>query len=148
MRNFTNYWEKSRIMARACLAYKPASVLDVGCGEGKLVKLLRDEGVDARGIDIGECGKYCPKYCSYGNASDIPFDDSSFDIVVSDGVLEHIPEEDIDKVYSEMKRVGKHIILRICVKTKPWPGHITIKPISWWKKKMVGCQFIGKEWNR
>ena len=147
MKDFTNYWAKSKMMARVCLAHNPTTVLDIGCGEGKLVNLLRGVGIDAHGIDIGKCGKYCPDYCYFGDARDLQFGDGQFDVVVSDGVLEHIPEKDIDKVYSEMKRVGKHIIARICVKTKKWEGHITIKPISWWKEKLPNCEFIGKEWQ-
>ena len=142
---YTNYWAKSRLVAKVCAYFKPKSVLDVGCGEGKTVKLLRDMGIDAYGIDTGEMGKYDKEHCIYGDARYIPFKDKRFDIVVSNDFFEHIVEEEIDQVYNEMKRVGKKVIARISLKEKD--NHFTVKPISWWKEKLPGCHFIGKDWR-
>ena len=36
----------------AIVAYAPASVLDVGCGEGWLVRALTGQGIDVLGVDI------------------------------------------------------------------------------------------------
>jgi len=140
------YWGKNKIVARAAMYHNPKSVLDVGCGTGKIVNLLRNEGIDAWGIDIAEeKGEFAPEYCVYGDAINIPFEDNRFDVVVSNDFMEHIAEENIDKVYSEMKRVAKHVIARICI--KPYRYHLTVKPISWWKEKLPGCEFVGKDWQ-
>ncbi len=144
------FWVKNKIVARAALEHKPNRVLDVGCGEGKIVNLLRRQGVDAWGIDSCqqegyEFGKYAKEYCIKADVRKIPFEDNYFDVVVSNDFFEHISEEDIEAVYSEMKRVGKHIIARISL--KPEVHHLTVKPIEWWKQKLIGCEFIGKEWN-
>ena len=48
----------SRVLAtnlaieNAILATRPASVIDVGCGEGWLVRRLRERGISARGLDV------------------------------------------------------------------------------------------------
>ena len=38
-------------IVQAVLAVSPASVLDIGCGEGWLTRLLRSKGIDAYGVD-------------------------------------------------------------------------------------------------
>lgn len=38
-------------IVQAVLAIPPASVLDIGCGEGWLTRLLRSKGIDAFGVD-------------------------------------------------------------------------------------------------
>ena len=143
--NFTNYWEKNRLMARACLEHKPKKVLDVGCGEGKLVKLLRDEGIEASGIDIEGNGKYASRWCGYGDALEIPFPNNYFDVVASNDFFEHLEGDEVLIVYSEMQRVGKQVVARISLKEKD--NHLTVKPISWWKEKLPGCHFVGKDWE-
>ncbi len=145
MRNFTNYWAKNRIMARAVMEHKPTSVLDVGCGEGKLVSLLRDKGIVTHGIDIDKCGKYAPQWCGYGDALEIPFSDNYFDVVVSNDFFEHLEEGEVPIVYSEMQRVSKQVVARISLKEKD--NHVTVKPMSWWKEKLPGCHFVGDDWE-
>lgn len=85
-------------------------VLDVGCGDGFLARVAFGEKLEA-GIDLdeGEVGRAI-KSASYqkalvASATEIPFKDRSFKTVVSNCVLEHIP--DIDKALSEIRRVLK-----------------------------------------
>jgi len=85
-------------------------VLDVGCGDGFLARVAFGEKLEA-GIDLdaGEVGR-ATKNGSYqkalcASATDMPFPNRSFKTVVSNCVLEHIP--DIDKALSEIHRVLK-----------------------------------------
>jgi len=85
-------------------------VLDVGCGDGFLARTAFREKLEA-GIDLdkGEVDR-AVKLGSYGkalyaSATEIPFPDKSFRTVVSNCVLEHIP--DIDKALKEIHRVLK-----------------------------------------
>jgi SAM-dependent methyltransferase len=89
-------------------------VLDYGCGSGKIVSLLRDRGVDAWGCDVFyEGGDYSQQVPAnlLGTAirrmqgDQIPFESGSFDWIVSNQVLEHVP--DLEIVVSEMRRVLK-----------------------------------------
>lgn len=143
---YKDYWEKSRIVVRTVLAHNPKKVLDVGCGQGKVVCLLRQEGIEAYGIDTEKIATFAPSWCDVGNAKNIPFTDKFFDVVVSNDFFEHLKEDEIDIVYNEMKRVGNYVITRISLKQKD--NHLTVKPISWWKEKLPGCEFIGKDWNK
>jgi len=85
-------------------------VLDVGCGDGFLARVAFEQQLEA-GIDLdkGEVGRAIAsksyKKTLYASATDIPFKKDSFNTVVSNCVLEHIP--DIDKALSEIRRVLK-----------------------------------------
>jgi ubiquinone/menaquinone biosynthesis C-methylase UbiE len=85
-------------------------VLDVGCGDGFLARVAFGQQLEA-GIDLdkGEVGRaiasksYKKTICA--SATEIPFKDKSFKTVISNCVLEHIP--DIDGALSEIHRVLK-----------------------------------------
>lgn len=92
-------------------------VLDAGCGEGVLSWYLAKKGADVTAIDISRpnvenAKKFLEKkgvsdkvQVLQGDAENLPFDDASFDVVVSSHVLEHLP--DFDKGARELHRVSK-----------------------------------------
>ena len=89
-------------------------VLDVGCGKGYLLyEMLRIvPGLEIAGIDISRYGIENAKeetrpFLTVGNASDLPYSDYSFDLVVSLGVLHNLPLEDVWRAVSEIERVGR-----------------------------------------
>eukprot|EP00976_Prorocentrum_cordatum_P097524 1191024-Prorocentrum_minimum.AAC.2 len=43
-----------------------------------------------------------------GEAADLPFDDATFDLVLSVHDLEHVPEPDLDQAIQELARVTKN----------------------------------------
>lgn len=77
------------------VAQEPASVLDVGAGQGGLVGWLTGQGVDAAGVENdGEClraGQSRGLAMHQGDADQLPFGDGSFDWVVSEFSLHHFP---------------------------------------------------------
>jgi ubiquinone/menaquinone biosynthesis C-methylase UbiE len=87
--------------------YKKA--LDVGCGEGRLCRLMADIGIEATGIDptpslIAHARTAQPHaHFLEGVAEDLPFEDESFDLVVSCMALIDIP--DYQAGIAEMVRV-------------------------------------------
>ncbi len=70
-------------------------VLDVGCGDGLFLGLLRNKGVEATGVDISNeavaaCTKQGLRAQTVPSASALPFPDSSFEYVVMLDILEHV----------------------------------------------------------
>ena len=125
----------------------PTSVLDVGCGRGYLLKRLRPFGVKVKGTDFSEAGVSLAKDkdITVADAKNLPFKDKTFDLVISTDFFEHIPEEDIDKVYNEMKRVSERVAARIATKEecdKENAYHLTVKPLAWWTEKLPGIIII------
>jgi len=71
-------------------SYLKGKVLEVGCGDGKRVKELRDRGIDAIGVEINPA--HVNEYVQNGDAEHLAFLDGSCDVVYSVDVLEHLSE--------------------------------------------------------
>ena len=84
-------------------------VLELGCGTGMILKEIHPIANSAKGIDISpgmlEQAQARGLDVTVGSATDLPYDDASFDVVYSFKVLAHI--EDIEKAMSEVARVLK-----------------------------------------
>lgn len=80
-------------------------VLEVGCGVGHLTKRLRENGVDAIGVDTNPhaADHAVTEAVATMRAEALGFEDASFDKVVSVHAIEHIPE--IAGAFAEMARV-------------------------------------------
>jgi len=98
-----------------------AKILDVGCGNGRLVRLFDNVDVDYIGIDnsvelINLAKKDFPgRKFLVADILKLPFADNSFDVVFCISVLHHLPGKDLrKKSVLEMNRVlkpGGHLIL-------------------------------------
>ena len=127
-------------------SYNPNRVLDVGCGIGFLVRKLRSLGIEACGTDFAEDLKKFywgdAPYFLLADAKHQPFLDKEFDLVISTDFFEHIPEQDIDEIITEMQRVGKKVITRPAYEAKlndrQAMYHVTNKPKEWWENKFNG----------
>ncbi|MFY9620106.1 MAG: class I SAM-dependent methyltransferase [Pyrinomonadaceae bacterium] len=88
-----------------------SSILDLGCGEGILAVLKRKEatlvGVDLSPELLGLARRngYDEVYCA--DLTSLPFDDATFDYVVSLDVLGHVSFSEKPAVLKEIKRVLK-----------------------------------------
>lgn len=87
------------------------SVLDIACGTGKWLEHLSTKGARISGIDISEravdsCRARLPA-CDVrlGVAEELPFSESTFDLVTCLGSLEHFLEP--ERALREMLRVAK-----------------------------------------
>lgn len=133
------YRIKIRRMFNAIVPYDPKSVLDVGCGNGFLVKRLNESGFYAEGVDFSEyAGSEIPNKFTQCDAKKLPFEDKQFDLVVSADFLEHIPEEELGQVVSEMERVGNNVIAYVNYKKKGFykdHTHVTFKTKEQWQKQ-------------
>lgn len=92
-------------------------VLEVGVGDGYLLSgLAHDKTLNCIGVDISEdnvrvCnlehGKTNLKFNLIDESGTLPFDDECFDLVVMSEVLEHMPDTELQKSVSELRRVLK-----------------------------------------
>jgi len=97
----------------------PGSVLEVGCNIGGNLRPLAEllEPTTLAGIDINEsalaaAGKAVPDAdLRLGSAYEIPFDDDSFDLVFTTGVLIHLSSEGLGKAIDEIVRCSRRWVL-------------------------------------
>ena len=116
-------------------------VLDYGCGMGYGTKIIGNYADVVTGIDLDEQAvEYAQNSNNAGNINyyvlkknykKLPFDDSTFDTVISFQVIEHV--EDMEQYLSEIKRVlkpkGNFILttpnarVRLYPYQNPWNHH-------------------------
>ena len=107
--------------------FNPKKVLDVGCAKGFMVKALREQGIEAWGVDVSEYALSTAPEDIRGhlyrvdlNRDALPFADGYFDCVTFLGTIECL--DDYSKVLSEIKRVmqpGGGLYLRTTYRTDP-----------------------------
>ena len=111
---FRNHWEVFSSLLEACDDYNGGKrVLEVGCGRGSLSAYFSDAGYDCSLLDISAQAIKIAKEAfaqnqldadfHVGDAENLQFDENSFDIVFSIGLLEHF--EELDNVISEQIRI-------------------------------------------
>ncbi|MDQ4045196.1 MAG: class I SAM-dependent methyltransferase [Chloroflexota bacterium] len=98
---------EARLMGAVPLVHP---VLDVGCGDGHFASVAYrepiDVGLDPMTRDLREAERRVPEVyleVVQGSATAMPFEDASFATVVSNCVIEHIP--DVDATLHEISRV-------------------------------------------
>lgn len=132
--NRHNPWRKRKL----------TSVIEVGCGNGKLCRLLSDLKFEVTGIDIVD-GPY-----ERGEGYEFfTFDITQtpwlirrkgtykpFDYCISFDVLEHIAEAHIPDVLQEMGRTARNIILKVACTGEP-PLHLCVRSAGWWLNQLT-----------
>jgi ubiquinone/menaquinone biosynthesis C-methylase UbiE len=89
-------------------------VLDIGCGKGFFIYDLTNTipGIDARGIDISEYAitnslESLKNKLQVGDARDLPFEDNSFDFVMSINTIHNLSQADCALALQEIERVSR-----------------------------------------
>ncbi len=88
-------------------------ILDFGCGSGALVKILRDQGIEAYGLELDQepilssLSSDAKQHITlYDGEFPLPFQDEAFNSVIAAEVVEHIPK--YEEALSEISRITKH----------------------------------------
>ncbi|MEM8930008.1 MAG: class I SAM-dependent methyltransferase [Acidobacteriota bacterium] len=89
-------------------------VLDVGCAKGFLLHELARAvpGLDVRGVDVSpyaidqSMADVRPRL-AVADAESLPFDDRSFDLVISLTTLHNLPRDACERGFAEVQRVGR-----------------------------------------
>jgi SAM-dependent methyltransferase len=104
-------------IAEKLAQYQPASILEIGCGYGKLLRELQGRlaiplvGVDFSPTQLEQAQRFLagkdrpPLILSRGET--LPFADGSFDMVVTSAVILHNPPEIAERLRGEVLRVAR-----------------------------------------
>ena len=109
---------------------KGSSILDFGCGKGKLLKKLRKSGYECEGFDP-----------AVPQVDDFP--DQNFDAVICTDVLEHIRESDVSDIFNQMLAVEPAFVFLTIAHFEAFhqlPNgrncHEPVQTPSWWWSKI------------
>jgi len=132
-------WRDWRIEARQTIdlarVSKGTRVLEIGCGGGGLLRMLRERGAAAVGIDTLDVALELARdrvdpagrlndVIRIGEEGVLPFQDGSFDAIVGQHVVEHLP--DVGAALCEWKRLlaaGGRLVLATPNARYPDPAH-------------------------
>lgn len=108
----------SKFVFNSVLILGGKRVLEAGCNIGNNLSEFPVD-FDVNGLDMNEkaLNKCKEKYPSFkfekGSVLEIPFPDSSFDVVFTRGVLIHISPDNIEKSTAELLRVSKKWVFNL-----------------------------------
>jgi len=111
---FRGMYQRFEDTLRDCIP-AGATVLDAGCGSGRIFRYELAPGCRVVGVDIGAELRDNPNAGDRvrGDVQRLPFADASFDAVLGSHVMEHIPEP--EKALAEVARVlrpaGRFLLL-------------------------------------
>ncbi len=129
---------------------KPKKVLECGCGTGRILKMLENNGFELYGVDFSKTmlatarRKISPKtvLVQADYTKKIPFPNNSFDTVYTCASLLHVPTKSIRGACKEIKRVSrKYIVL------SEWVGDTTAMHCfnHDYEKLFSDCELVSKK---
>jgi len=136
------YWDYSEncIIYDKVLSHNPKSILELGCARGYLVKRFNDNGIPSKGLEISE---HCQLTRSTNDVmkfdiTETPFSfcNKEFDLIFSNCFFENIKEENLEKIFVEMARVGCRGLHSIKTHGQEGENGYTFRPIEWWQSKL------------
>jgi ubiquinone/menaquinone biosynthesis C-methylase UbiE len=127
---------------------RSGTVCDVGCGEGVPLAILAPllENTEISGIDLSESNIECIREniprgtFLQGSAYEIPFEDSSFDLVLCLEVLEHLDTP--EKALGEIQRISADELIFGVPNEPVWSiaNMLRLKYLSSWGNTPDHCQ--------
>ncbi len=89
-------------------------VLDIGCGDGLVLSLLAEKGIESRGIDISseavrKCHERGLRAEIFDPSKPLPFNDNTFETVLLLDVLEHVYEPTL--LLAEAVRISRNAVI-------------------------------------
>jgi hypothetical protein len=124
------------------IKWQSRRVVDVGCGKAVLKTIINREA-EYLGLDVASV--QLPEGCFEHNVveTSILATFGDFDIATCFDVLEHIAEDDLDKMIRHIVCASELQVFSISCRKAHYEDlhgdnlHVTVKPASWWKERLA-----------
>jgi SAM-dependent methyltransferase len=164
------FGRRVRVLAKMLAARIPAgsSVLDIGCGDGTIAKLIagHQSSVTVQGIEFAPRAN-CMIECKAFDGATIPHPSASFDVCLFVDVLHHVRDSrGIEALLSEAHRVSRKFVLIKDHLFENWLDFTTLQFMDWvgnrphgvvlpynyqtrsqWDEHFSACGLKVKEWQ-
>jgi hypothetical protein len=125
------------VVLQVALKYRATSILDYGCGQGSLARVLRSQDLGAIRVD-----EYDPAIPGKDGMPEFA------DLVVCTDVLEHIEPDRLDAVLAHLRMLTRKAVFAV-ISTKGTNkvlsdgrnAHLIIQPGGWWKDRLRAAGF-------
>ena len=116
--DFGNFEANLRFLDATWALQPRRTILEIGCGKGRLIKHLLDAGHDVRGCEVNQRmldeGRrlYGPLPIDPVEGTALPYPAATFDILISFDVFEHIPDSDahLREVRRVLRPGGRYLL--------------------------------------
>ena len=120
--------------------FKPASVIDVGCGAGTLLAQLKQNGLAVKGLEYSDAGI---ARCREKGIQVVKFDleseeaiQGSSDVTVSFEVAEHLPESLADNYVRIITQFSPVVLMSAATVGQGGLDHVNEQPHEYWIEKI------------
>lgn len=107
--------DKAKNVRALCAEYPHQTILEIGCGDGAVIRELAGFGEHLQGLEIS---KQAVNQCTQAgldvrlfDGSRIPFQDRSFDLAILSHVVEHL--ESPREILTEAVRVARYVFVEV-----------------------------------
>lgn len=118
----------------------PKTVLDAGCAMGLLVEKLREQGIEAWGVDlsgyaISQVHASMREFCRVGSITE-PFG-RRYDLIVTIEVLEHMPKASAECAVVNLCQHSDDILFSSSPFDHKEPTHYNAQPPEYWAERFA-----------
>lgn len=120
--------------------FKPASVIDIGCGIGTFLHVFKEHGVkNVLGVD----GKWVNRKQLYiseeefleANLEEPIQVNKTYDLVICLEVAEHLMPSSAETLVDNLTSLGKIIVFSAATEKQGGQNHLNEQPFAYWKEK-------------
>jgi hypothetical protein len=134
-----------RVVPVAVAGWRPASVIDVGCGEGIWAAVFEAEGVPAVGVDgayVRPERRLVDRYVAWDLREPLPAL-GRYDLAVCLEVAEHLPAASAGTLVAGLAGLADRILFSAAVPGQGGTDHINEQPHEYWIERFVAAGFQG-----
>ena len=138
------------ICASILNAFHPATLIDVGCGTGALIKAFRERGVRVAGLEYSDaalvlCRARDLDVRKFDLEKDLLATAERFDVAVSMEVAEHLPARVADQYVALLAKLSDVIVFTAARPGQGGQDHVNEQPPSYWISRFASHGLIHDE---